>query len=144
MSQQLICDDCGQQIDRSQPYYSGSFQQMQETSGEPTVVVRSVQLDYHVEHSPIPPQLDSLAPATINADVGDVQVHALGIGFNDGSKIVLDGVELATAFVSPADLSCTINGGHGVGESPLLVRRGDQDSNALTFTIVEPPPVESS
>lgn len=142
MSQQLICDDCGERIDTSQPYYSGSFQQVQETGGTLVVVTPAVNLDYHVEHSPIPPTITALQPNSIAGDAGFVEVHAIGTGFSEDCVIVFGGEVLGTAFESPTDLRCTIGGTHGVGETPLLVRRGDLESNALTFTITEPEPAE--
>lgn len=136
MSQQLICDGCGERIDVSQPYYSGNFQLVQDVEGASTVVAPAAQFDYHPEHAPLPPRLSSLQPEAIGADASDTQVHVFGLGFDDTSKIVLDGQELATAFVSSGELYCTISGSHGVGSSELLARRGNSDSNALTFTIV--------
>lgn len=136
MSQQLICDECGLVIDTSQPYYTGNLTQVVDVGGgAPTAATPTRQLDYHVEHSPIPPQLDSLAPASIRSNEGDVRVTVHGSGFTNDSKIVFGGAVLGTGFVSASELYCTINSGHGIGTTPLLVRRGDLDSNALTFTI---------
>lgn len=58
MSNQLICDDCGEPIDTSKPYYSLSGQKMQMVTSDRTVaptltaLETSIQLDYHEEHVP--------------------------------------------------------------------------------------------
>lgn len=52
MSHQLICDDCGEPIDISQPYFSLSGSKVQVVDGTLTVVDQSVTLDYHAEHLP--------------------------------------------------------------------------------------------
>lgn len=58
MSNQLICDDCGQPIDQSEPYYTltGQLVQMVATEANPqpvlTSIEASVSLDYHKEHVP--------------------------------------------------------------------------------------------
>lgn len=52
MSQQLICDDCGEPIDVSKPYFSLSGSKVQMVEGALTVVDQAVTLDYHEEHLP--------------------------------------------------------------------------------------------
>lgn len=62
MSQQLVCDDCGQVIDESQPYYvlTGNKVQLQRTeemgsapgNGVLTAIEPTRTLHYHEEHLP--------------------------------------------------------------------------------------------
>lgn len=52
MSQQVICDECGEPIDQAQPYVSGSAQTVQVTEGVLTGQGDSIQFDFHVEHAP--------------------------------------------------------------------------------------------
>lgn len=52
MSQQLICDDCGEPIDVTKPYYTLTGTKIQMTDGLQSVLEASVTLDYHEEHLP--------------------------------------------------------------------------------------------
>jgi hypothetical protein len=82
--------------------------------------------------------VSSLDPGTVTQGIGDVQVHVRGQEFVPGARIVFDGIELATAFVSPAELYCTVDaklGGHAPGTFGVLVRQEGQDSATLPFTI---------
>jgi hypothetical protein len=84
-----------------------------------------------------PPALTELRPSEVTQS-GQVQVHAIGAYFTNTARLVLDGVELATAFVSSTELYCTIDasvGGHAPGSFPLLVRQNGIDTPPLTFTI---------
>jgi periplasmic protein TonB len=54
MTQQIVCDECGEPIDQTQPYYdiTGSLVQM---TGDPPslqVVEPAKQMQYHQEHLP--------------------------------------------------------------------------------------------
>lgn len=78
MSQQLICDDCGQPIDQTQPYYTLSGTKVQMVEGSLTVVDAATQLDYHAAHLPgykvageevVIPPAPSVQPPEDNADV---------------------------------------------------------------------------
>ena len=83
--------------------------------------------------------LTELNPATVEQGVGEVQVHCLGSGFKTGeAKIVLNDVELPTAFVNSGDVYTTVNaavGGHPAGTFDMLVRQGTQETGVLPFTI---------
>lgn len=52
MATQLICDDCGEVIDQTQPYYSVNAIKQQMVDGVLTVVEAGVTVDFHVEHLP--------------------------------------------------------------------------------------------
>lgn len=82
--------------------------------------------------------LFTLAPDSVQAGVGAVQLHAHGFGFTSAARIVFDGAELATAFVSDAELYCTIDakvGGRPAGAYDVLVRQEGQQTKTLQFTI---------
>lgn len=52
MSQQIICDGCGEPIDPTVSYYAASVQTVQEIDGVVTAGGPPVQRDYHIEHLP--------------------------------------------------------------------------------------------
>jgi hypothetical protein len=93
---------------------------------------------------PVPPEVPSefllaaLDPESVQQGVGQVTLRALGSGFTSVAKIVLDGVELPTAFRSSGELTTTVDaseGGHAAGTFDVLVRQDGQDSVARPFTI---------
>lgn len=53
MSQQTICDECGQPIDLTKPHYQLSGSKVQETNGAMMAVDAPVALHYHEEHLPV-------------------------------------------------------------------------------------------
>ena len=52
MSSQLICDDCGEVIDQSQPYWQVQGSKVQLVEGVLTVVEGQTSFDYHDGHLP--------------------------------------------------------------------------------------------
>jgi hypothetical protein len=86
-----------------------------------------------------PPVLSAIDPAT--AVVGDPQLTltASGSDFTYSSRIVFDGAEKATNFVSDSELTSTIMpAGAVAGTVPVLVRTNGQDSSSLDFTFTDP------
>jgi hypothetical protein len=54
MGTQIICDECGEPIDQSALYYTGSVNAVQMINGVLTSSSSPTQLDYHVDHLPSP------------------------------------------------------------------------------------------
>jgi hypothetical protein len=52
VSQQIICDECGEPIDVAKPHYQLSGTKVQTVDGSPTALGDSVTLHYHEEHVP--------------------------------------------------------------------------------------------
>jgi hypothetical protein len=52
MSNQVVCDDCGNVIDTTQPYFVVTGVKQQMVDGVPTVVEAAVTVDFHVDHLP--------------------------------------------------------------------------------------------
>ena len=54
MSQVIVCDECGQVIDQTQPYYDvvGTLMQLQGEPLYPHVVEAAKQMHYHQDHLP--------------------------------------------------------------------------------------------
>lgn len=53
MSTQIICDDCGEPVDETQPHYQLTGSKVQLVDGVLTVVDAAVTLHYHDEHLPV-------------------------------------------------------------------------------------------
>src|SRR3954468_8060680 len=71
MTQQIVCDECGEPIDQTQPYYdiTGSLVQM---TGDPPslqVVEPAKQMQYHQEHLPAS-VLDPAPPVAVDPGFG--------------------------------------------------------------------------
>jgi len=82
--------------------------------------------------------LFSLEPANVIEGVGQVQLLLHGEGFTPAARIVFDGTELATAYRSATELSCTIDakvGGRPPGTYDVLVRQDGEQTKALPFII---------
>lgn len=56
MSNQVVCDACGEPINTSEPYYTGSGQKVQIELGSVTVLEVATQFDFHVDHVPWLPE----------------------------------------------------------------------------------------
>jgi hypothetical protein len=52
MSQQVICDGCGEQIDQATSYFTASVTAVQMIDGVLTSGGAAEQLDYHTDHLP--------------------------------------------------------------------------------------------
>lgn len=52
MSQQILCDGCGEPIDQSVSYYTASVSSVQMIDGVLIAGASTQQLDYHAEHLP--------------------------------------------------------------------------------------------
>lgn len=53
MSQQVICDGCGEPIDQTISYYTASVQTVQLIEDVLTSGAQAQQRDYHTEHLPV-------------------------------------------------------------------------------------------
>jgi hypothetical protein len=53
VSQQVICDGCGEPIDQTISYYSASVQTVQVVDGVLTSGGQAQQRDYHIDHLPV-------------------------------------------------------------------------------------------
>jgi hypothetical protein len=53
MSQQIICDECGEPIDPTKPHYQLNGSKVQEVGGAMIAVDSAVALHYHEEHLPV-------------------------------------------------------------------------------------------
>lgn len=75
MTQQVICDGCGEPIDTNQPYYSVSSISQKVVDTMPTVVA-SGQFDFHAEHVPGKIAVEQKMPEPESASGTDVPVWA--------------------------------------------------------------------
>lgn len=57
MSSKIVCDRCGEPIDQTQPYYTGTGQEVQVQAGTLVVVGTQVGFDFHLEHVPWTPDV---------------------------------------------------------------------------------------
>ena len=53
MSQQFICDECGEPVDTAKPHYQLSGSKVQDVNGAMTALDPPVTLHYHEEHLPV-------------------------------------------------------------------------------------------
>jgi hypothetical protein len=86
---------------------------------------------------PPTPVVESLNPNTAVIGVPSFDLHVVGSGFTRDSVIVFNGHDEPTTIVSPTELTTGINMAVWLGPSeplPVLVKNGDVESNALTFT----------
>jgi len=103
-----------------------------------TQVTAAIQgVDYPIPPEPEPPAttLTSLNPATASVDDADLQLSCIGTGFTDGSKIIFNGSEVPTAFVSDTELTTTVSpmAQAGPGSVPVFVQTGTENTEQLQF-----------
>lgn len=153
MATQIICDACGEPIDQSQPYFQVVATKVQVENindpslpNTPTVVAIAQSFDYHDGHQPLhdeqPPEVEepalaltSIEPTTI-AKGTEFTLRALGTGFIDGAKVVLNNVEQDTTFISSIELMCSPDTSQ-MGKSiyDVLVRQDGTDTGSYQFTV---------
>jgi len=93
---------------------------------------------------PEPPEepavLTSLSPNTaVAGDAADITMVVNGSGFTANSVIVFNGHDEPTTLVSASKVSTGVKPSLFVvpAECPVVVRNGNQNSNALTFSFTE-------
>jgi hypothetical protein len=103
-----------------------------------------VKLDDGNGGEPEPPEepasLTSLSPNTaVAGDADDITMIVNGSGFSADSVIVFNGHDEPTTLISPTKVSTGVKPSLFVvpAECPVIVRNGDMDSNALTFSFTE-------
>jgi glucose/arabinose dehydrogenase len=85
-----------------------------------------------------PPVLDSIDPAAIIARAGGVELSVAGSGFTPESVVVVDGVDVATRFVSSRQLVATLTPVTTAGVVDVQVRSASGLlSAALTLTVLD-------
>jgi hypothetical protein len=96
--------------------------------------------------SPIPPPpllVTSISPANVYARTGDFALEVTGDKFTPAARILVNGTELPTRFVSPQQLSATVLAGMIAAEGPrqITVRTPDGRlfSNNATLNVQTPP-----
>lgn len=93
---------------------------------------------------PTPPELTQLSPNEWAAGVADLGVQCIGGPFVEGdARIIWGGVEQVTQFISDTRLSCVAPAAVEAGSVDVLVRQGEDETAAQTFTWTEavaPPP----
>jgi hypothetical protein len=96
--------------------------------------------------SPVPPPpllVTTIAPANVFARTGDFTLEVTGDKFTPASRILVNGTELPTRFVSAQQLSATVLAGMIAGEGPrqIMVRTPDGKlfSNNATLNVQTPP-----
>jgi hypothetical protein len=62
MSQQVLCDGCGEPIDQSISYYTANVSTVQMVDGVLTSGADTVQRDYHTDHLPENVNPSAVAP----------------------------------------------------------------------------------
>jgi len=103
-----------------------------------TPVVSAVRGAAFVPASVPTPVVSSLTPATAVIGAANFTLSVKGTGFTPGSKIVFNGFEEPTTFVSATELTTGVNMAVWTAPSaplPVAVRALDGEmSNAMTFT----------
>lgn len=94
--------------------------------------------------TPPPPQLlASLSPVNVYARSGDFKLDVNGDKFTPDSRILVNGAEVPTRFISPQQLSANVPGGMIAGEGPrqIMVRTPDGKlySNTATLNVMTAP-----
>jgi hypothetical protein len=96
--------------------------------------------------SPTPPPpllLTSISPPNVFARTGDFTLEVTGDKFTQASRILVNGTELPTRYISPQQLSATVLAGMIAGEGPrqITVRTPDGKlySNTATLNVSTPP-----
>ena len=145
----LTCNECGEPIDDTGPYYSATVAEMNAPppEGGPPMTPATIRMDWHEEHLPsaIAPQelskpiLSSLNPTTADNDAGDAQIHALGSGFISGAVIEFDGSSKGGTFYSGGQVMAIVPmAGVAAGQHSIRVRNPDGGkSDPLQFTVTE-------
>ena len=145
----LTCNECGEPIDETGPYYSATVIEMNfpPPEGELAMTPTTTRLDWHEDHLPdgvAPPQLSkpilsSLNPTTADNDAGDVQLHALGSDFVNGAVIEFDGSSKGGTFYSQGQVMAIVPmAGVAAGQHSIHVRNPDGGrSDPLQFTVTE-------
>lgn len=83
----------------------------------------------------VPPTLTAIAPAGATVGAPDLTVTATGTLFTPDAKVMLDGRELSTTFVSPTSLTATVAVPATAGAYPVTVIQSGGESGAQTFTV---------
>jgi len=89
---------------------------------------------YQLTVNPPPvPTLSALTPSS-GGSLADSQITLTGSGFLEGAQVLVDGVAVATTYVSPATLTFTAPA-HAVGNASVTAVNGEgqPSSNALTL-----------
>jgi hypothetical protein len=96
--------------------------------------------------SPIPPPpllVTTISPVNVFARTGDFTLEVTGDKFTPAARILVNGTELPTHFISPQQLSATVLAGMIAGEGPrqITVRTPDGKlfSNNATLNVQAPP-----
>ncbi len=94
--------------------------------------------------TPTPPQLlTAITPANVYARTGDFKLEVNGDKFTPASRILVNGTELPTRYISPQQLSATVLAGMiaGEGARKIMVRTPDGKlySNEATLNVATPP-----
>jgi hypothetical protein len=96
--------------------------------------------------SPTPPPpllVTSVSPPNVFARTGDFTLEVTGDKFTPASRILVNGTELPTRYISPQQLSATVLAGMIAGEGPrqITVRTPDGKlySNTATLNVSTPP-----
>jgi hypothetical protein len=108
-----------------------------------TQVAAAIQgVDYPVPPEPPEPttSLDELDPVSASLDAPDTLLTCTGTGFTEGSKIIFNGAEVPTAFVSNTELTTTIapQGQAGPAVVPVFIQTGAEASNQQSFEFTAP------
>jgi hypothetical protein len=93
---------------------------------------------------PPPLMLASISPANVYARTGEFKLEVTGDKFNPFARVVFEGRELQTRYISPQQLSATVPASliAGEGARQVMVRTPDGKLYSNTATLnVTPPPV---
>jgi IPT/TIG domain len=83
----------------------------------------------------VAPVLTSLLPTTAVVGAANLTLQCNGTGMTTQSVIVFDGADMATTFVSPTQVTCTITPSTATaGSVDVAVRNGNEPSNTRPFT----------
>jgi hypothetical protein len=84
------------------------------------------------------PQITSLSPNSVVAQVATFNLLVLGAGFTSTSTVLWNGSPLITTYISPTELSGYVLSSltSSLGNVNITVRTGSQTSNSSTLTVV--------
>jgi hypothetical protein len=102
-----------------------------------------------IDGVPIPPPIAPDVAATVTGlspdtavagDAADIEMSVMGDGFTPDSRIVFNGLEEPTTFVSAAQLSTGVKPSlfKVPADCPVSVRTGSAMSNEITFSFTDP------
>ncbi len=96
---------------------------------------------------PPPPTLSSITPRVVIVGSGSFTIFLLGLNFDSGAAVLIDGTAVAATFVSEVDLKAAVPASFSttLGTHQVVVRNSDgNQSNAAQLEVIPPSTVVTS